>query len=154
MPARDRARDERGQVGGVEVLPFGFLVLVVGVLLVANAWGVIDAKLAAESAAREATRAYVESPDEAAALARGQAAAEAAMQGHHRPLAGMRVEPPPAGSFVRCRLVAYTVRYDVPTLALPWIGGFGGHVLTVVARHAERVDPYRSGIAGVASCGP
>jgi hypothetical protein len=36
---RDRG-DDRGQVGGIEVLPFGLLVFVVGTLLVANAWAV------------------------------------------------------------------------------------------------------------------
>ena len=39
-------RDERGQVGNVEVLPFGVLIFVVGALLVSNAWAVIDARMA------------------------------------------------------------------------------------------------------------
>jgi hypothetical protein len=54
---RDRLRDEGGAVGGLEVLPFGLLIFVVGILLVVNAWAVVDAKLAAEAAAREAARA-------------------------------------------------------------------------------------------------
>ena len=33
--------DDRGQVGGIEALPFGLLVFVVGALLVANAWAVV-----------------------------------------------------------------------------------------------------------------
>ena len=33
-----RRRSDRGQVGGIEVLPFGLLVFVVGTLLVANVW--------------------------------------------------------------------------------------------------------------------
>ena len=41
------ARGEDGQVGGIEALVFGLLVLVLGTLVVANAWGVIDAKVAA-----------------------------------------------------------------------------------------------------------
>ena len=43
---------------GMEVIPFGLLTFVVGALLVANAWAVIDAKMAVSAAAREATRAY------------------------------------------------------------------------------------------------
>jgi hypothetical protein len=32
---------DSGQVGGIEALPFGLLVFVVGALLVANAWAVV-----------------------------------------------------------------------------------------------------------------
>jgi hypothetical protein len=35
-----RARSDAGQVGGIEALPFGLLVFVVGATLVANAWAV------------------------------------------------------------------------------------------------------------------
>ena len=52
-------RDDRGVVGGVEAIPFGLLLFVAGTLLVANAWAVIDAKMAATSAAREAARTYM-----------------------------------------------------------------------------------------------
>ena len=47
-------------VGGVEALPFGLLTFVAGVLLVANLWAVVDAKVAVDAAARQATRHYVE----------------------------------------------------------------------------------------------
>ena len=60
-----RGRGEAGQVGGIEAVPFGLLVLVVGVLLLAHAWAVVDAKFVTTSAAREATRAFVEAPSEA-----------------------------------------------------------------------------------------
>ena len=66
--ARSGWRDDRGQVAGIEVLPFGFLVLVAGTLLVVNAWAVVDAKFAVDAAVREAARAYVEAPDEALSL--------------------------------------------------------------------------------------
>ncbi len=45
------------------MLPFGVLIFVVGALLVTNAWGVVDAEIAADAAAREAVRTYVEAPD-------------------------------------------------------------------------------------------
>ena len=79
---RVRWRDDHGQVAGIEVLPFGLLTFVVGMLLVANAWGVVDAKMATTSAAREAVRAYVEAPDADAAVARRRCGAAA---GHRRP---------------------------------------------------------------------
>src|SRR4029079_720569 len=61
--APGRRHTERGVVGGIEVLPFGFLIFVVGSLVIANAWAVIDARMAADAAARQAARAYVESPN-------------------------------------------------------------------------------------------
>ena len=156
--SRRWAFDERGQLGGVEAIPFGLLVLVVGALLVTNAWGVIDAKLATEAAAREAARAYVEAPDPDQAVLRAKAAADEAMAGYHRMLRAEDIDGPGPQDFVRCRRITYTVRHDVPTIALPWIGGFGGSVITATAQHSEIVDPYRSWMAvGAyqgADCGP
>ena len=34
-------RTDAGQVGGIEALPFGLLVFVIGALLVANCWAVV-----------------------------------------------------------------------------------------------------------------
>ena len=66
------------------MLPFGLLTFVVGTLLVANAWGVVDAKLAVTSAAREAVRAYVEAPTPATRPRRADDAAAEAIAGHGR----------------------------------------------------------------------
>ena len=140
------ARDESGFVGGFEALPFGFLVFVAGSLLLANAWAVFDCHLAATSAAREAVRAFVESPGpEGSALLAAQGAADEAIVGHgkrtdrmHLSWSGARLE--------RCRPVTATVTYDVPTIAVPWIGAFGGGVIHSSARHTEIVDPYRAGL--------
>ncbi|MCD9622363.1 hypothetical protein [Rhabdothermincola salaria] len=146
-------RDDRGQVGGIEVLPFGILVFVIGSLLVANAWGVVDAKLAVTSAAREAVRAYVEAPDAASALAAADAAARASIEGHGRngARATVHIEHPDGRPYGRCTRAVVTVHYPVPALALPWIGGYGA-AFDVVARQSEVVDPYRSGLPGEASC--
>ena len=37
-----RASGDRGQVAGIEAIPFGLLVLMVGSLIVASAWSVVD----------------------------------------------------------------------------------------------------------------
>ena len=145
-----RRRDERGQ-GGAETLAFGFLVFVVGALLVANAWGVIDTKFATEAAAREAARAYVEAPSEDKAEALATAAAEQAIEGHGRDKGRMEIVGREDRRFERCRRITFEVRYDVPAVALPWIGGFG-RAITAVGRHSEIVDPYRSGLPGEARC--
>ena len=144
-------RDEAGQFAGIEVLPFGLLVFVVGVLVVANAWAVIDAKLAVVSAAREATRAYVESPPDVDPLVRAEAAARSAMEGAGRDPARLTLTPLEA-DFSRCGRVRFEARYPVPRLTLPFLGGYG-EGFTATGRHGEIVDPYRSGVpAGSRRC--
>jgi hypothetical protein len=142
-----RQSDETGAVGGVEVLPFGFLVFVAGTLLLANAWGAVEGRVAASAAAREAARAYVESAGPAdAALAEAQAAAAAAIEGHGRDPGRMTVRPVGPLSFERCARVTFEVTYDVATVDVPWIGAFGEGFVSTSARHSEVVDPYRSGV--------
>jgi hypothetical protein len=144
-------RDERGQLAGAEALPFGLLVFVAGVLLVANAWAVVDAKMAASSAAREAVRAYVEAPVGEDAAARADVAGRAAIADMGRNPERLELAPVEA-EFTRCAEVRYEARYPVPFVTVPFIGGFGTG-FTAVARHAEIVDPYRSGIPrGSATC--
>ena len=140
-------RDEAGVVGGLEVIPFGMLVFVVGTLLVANAWGVIDAKLAASAAAREAARTFVESDAGTtdAAWAEARRAADEALAGHGRDPQRADVHPLGSLRFERCARATVEVSYVVPAIALPWIGGFGDGI-TASARHSEIVDPYRDGV--------
>lgn len=145
-------RDDRGQVAGLEALPFGVLIFVVGSLLVANAWAVIDAKLAVVAAAREGVRTYVEAPDQAAARLGARRAAQEAIDGHGRSPERLELEVDDAAGFNRCARVEVTARYPVPALTLPWIGGFG-EGFTVQATQAELVDPFRSGLEGAAACG-
>ena len=141
-------KDERGAVGGLEAIPFGFLVFVVAVLLVANAWAVVDAKLAVTAAAREAARTWVEG-DGAGDEAR--AAADEALRGHGRDPARLELELTAPTGFGRCAPVVVRATYRVPALPLPWIGGFGDG-FEVSSRHSERVDPFRDGVPGAATC--
>jgi hypothetical protein len=147
-----RCRDDRGQVGGIEILPFGFLVFVAGMLLMANAWGVVDSKLAVTTAAREAVRAFVESPDAQTATSEAGAAAAAALDAYGRDGARAQIGPPVlSGEFGRCARVTITVSYEVPVLAVPFIGGFGD-LQPVSSTFTELVDPYRNGLEGPAAC--
>jgi hypothetical protein len=153
------ARDDRGQVGGIEALPFGLLVFVVGSLLVANAWAVIDAKLAVDAAARQAARAYAEAELPAEAERDAIEAGLAAFEAHGRnpdeaglALTGLEATDGQAG-FTRCARATFTATYDVPALTIPWIAGFGDGI-DVTSSHSELVDPYRSGVPGSAEgCG-
>jgi Mg2+/Co2+ transporter CorC len=158
--SRVTAGDE-GMVGGVEALPFGLLTFVVGALLVANVWAVVDAKLAVSSAAREAARGFVEAEVTQAdsigsADERATAAGLAALEAHGRDPRRAKVwrsnteSPSGHGGFERCARVTFTATYEVPALTLPWIGGFGGG-FDVRAEHSELVDPFRDGVPGDAS---
>ncbi len=140
-------------MGGIEVLPFGMLIFVVGALLVANLWGVVDAKMATDSAAREAVRAYVEAPDARVGAARATDAARATMVGHGRHTDGLVVVLRHEGGlpFARCVRATVEIDYPVPALDLPWIGGLG-HAFDVRSSHTERIDPFRSGLNGVGTC--
>jgi hypothetical protein len=148
-----RPRDDRGQLAGIEALPFGVLTFVVGMLLVVNAWGVVDAKHATTSAAREAVRAYVEAPDEATAIEAANQAARRSIEGHGRnpDRTTVEIRHADARPFGRCTRVVVTVHHPVPALRLPWIGGYG-HAFDVTTSQSEVVDPYRSGLPGAATC--
>lgn len=137
---------ERGQLGGVEMLPFGFLIFACGVLLAANAWAVVDARLVVEAAAREAVRAYVEAPNADQAPILAKAAADETLRGHHRDPAKAEVTPSADTAFGRCQLARYRVTYHVPVVILPWIKGLNISGFTATATHTEVVDPYRSGL--------
>lgn len=144
---------ERGAVGGLEAIPFGLLVFVVGVLLIANAWAVVDAKLAVDAAAREAVRTYVESGGGSDGERAAVAAAREALEGHGRDPARLvlDIRLPDGIGFRRCTPVVVRASYEVPAVPLPWIGGFGDGI-DVAARHSERVDPFRDGVEGEAAC--
>ena len=146
-------RDDRGQVAGIEAVPFGILLFVVGALLIANAWAVIDVKMAVTSAAREAARTYVEAPDDQQGRAAADQAARDAIGAHHRNASLASVDgPSDPNAFTRCNRVSFTVSYPVPALTLPFIGGFGSG-FTVRATHSEIVDPFRNDVPGEAICG-
>jgi hypothetical protein len=138
-------------VGGVDGLIFGVLIFVLGLLMVANAWGVIDAKLAADTAATEAVRAFVQAAPngDPAGQARQAAITVMVASGRSRERTSVTIN----GTTARCSQVTAVVSYRVPVVAVPLLGGFGsGFVVT--ATHAELVDPYRGGLTGVANCPP
>jgi Flp pilus assembly protein TadG len=148
MRLRSNRRDERGQLG-IEALAFGTLIFIAGTLVFVNGWALVDAKLAATSAAREAARAYVEAPDSTSGLHDAQIAGADALAGYGRdPLASTIVVI--QGSFGRCQRVVVEVRTRAPLARVPFVGQAG--TFTVVAHHSELVDPYRSGLAGTSAC--
>lgn len=155
MRARRTCRGERGQAGGMEVLPFGLLIFVGGTLLIINIWGVVDSKFAADAAARQAARWVVEAAGQSTSAADLRAGARQiaedtlADHGRRGPVQ-VDVEPSDA-AFVRCERIQVTVALEVPAIRLPFLGGFGD-VFDVRATRGELIDPTRSGVDGLASC--
>ena len=145
-----RASVEAGFVGGFEGLLFGLLLFVAGTLLIGYAWAVVDTKSAAEEAARQAARTYVQAPSPAFAASSAQQAADAALAGYGRDPARAAVTLV-AGSFVRCQRITISVAYPAPLLLLPFVGRVGSGTI-VRAEQSELVDPYRSGLPGTAAC--
>ena len=150
-----RGTGERGQVAGIEAVPFGLLIFVAGTLLVVNMWGVVDSKFAVDTASREALRHLVESarvdraPDTVRARAETVALTALDERGRRRG-ATVRIEPA-SSSLERCERIRVTVSTTVPAIRLPFFGGFG-HGFDVVATHSGLVDPTRSGVPGRAHC--
>ena len=145
--------DDSGQIAGIEAIPFGLLLFVIGALLIANAWAVIDVKMAVTSAAREAARTYVEAPDHDTGYEAARQAAGEAVSAYGRDATKITVSGPSnADAFTRCNGVSFTVSYPVPALTLPFIGGLGDGFV-VRATHSEIVDPFRNNVPGEAVCG-
>ena len=142
---RSRRRgDERGQIGGAEAVAFGVLVLVLGMLGAATAWAVVDTKVAAASAAREAARAWVESDGSAGAWDAAAERGREAFAGHGRDPSTLDL-PRPAGGFERCGAITVTASTAVHLPRIPGVRAVARRV-TVRASHTEVVDPYRSGL--------
>lgn len=143
-------QSEAGQVGGIEVLPLALLVFLAGALLVANAWAVVDAKMAASAAAREAARTYAEVPvgmGQDGAWARAALAARDTFVAYEMPQDRVSVQALSAPDPQRCARVVVEAGVTVPFITVPWLGGFG-EGFVVRARHSELVDPFRSGLEG------
>lgn len=151
-PAVSRASGHRGQVAGIEALPFGLLVLIGGALLVTNLWAVVDTKFAADSAARESARYVAEnagSADDHAVRAGADRVARDTMQDHRRS-APIDVEVT-GEALERCARISVTVRTSVAAVRVPFLGALGPS-FEIAATHSELVDPTRSGVPGEATC--
>ena len=150
MSAPPRATGDAGQVGGIEALPFGLLIFVVGTLLIANAWAVVDAKFATDAAARQAVRTFVEGSDTASAERAAVEAGLAAIEGHGRDPSRAMVGSVGDAVLERCERVTFAAEYEVPALTLPFIGGYGTVPFRVRSSHTELVDPFRADVPGSA----
>lgn len=140
------ARDD-GFVAGLEALAFGVLIFVVGTLIIVNAWAVVDAKFATNTAAREAVRVVVESAATGLgeATIRERARVEAARAaGSHGFAADEVVVDASLAGLCRGNDVRVEVGVQLPGMILPGVSDWGARTVTSV--HTEQLDPFRSGL--------
>ena len=142
MNRRNDWTSERGAIGGMEMLPLGFLVFVVSSIMILNAWTAVDSWMAVSTASREGARIYVES-DPGEAWPRARARITEVMDDYGRADRAQTPLEPDVG-FERCAVVTVRVGYDLAFINLPFLDGFGS-LTTIEASHSERIDPYRSG---------
>ena len=148
-----RCRDDRGQVGGIEAIPFGLLVFVAGSLLIANAWAVVDAKFATDAGAHQAARAFAEAAAEGDPIGRAIEAGLRAIEGHGRNRDHATIEPEGAVVLGRCARATFVAVYRLPAITIPFLGGLGDGI-EVTSRATEIVDPFRADVPGEADeCG-
>lgn len=139
---RRGCRGERGQMAGLETLPFGVLVFISGTLLVVNAWAIVTNRTTADSIAREYLRAYTKATTRTDALASGQRVVDALVDARGLPRDRVRIEPP--ATWAACDVAVVTVHLTVPEVRAPFLGGFGSTDLVVT--HRDRIDAYRQGV--------
>lgn len=154
---RGRWCNERGFVAGAEAVALGVLVLLAGTILMVNAWAVVDTRMALESAAREYLRAYTEADSPDAAAAAGELSWRAVLADRPALAARVSVTPPPPARFGPCAPAPVTLSATVPSIHIPFVGGFGDHTVDVSA--VELVDAHRemapgdAYVRGATACG-
>ena len=147
MTSDRRPSPDGGLAGGWTLFTALFGMLVV-LQLVIGVWRVVDAKAAADGAAREAARAFVETDASLAAAALGRAESRGRHVLAEQGWAGGTVVGD--ATLVRCAVATFTATVPVPAIAVPFLDGLGA--VTVRSTHVERVDPLRSGLTGEAGC--
>ena len=138
LDAVRRRGAESGQAAGVETIPFGILVFVGGLLLVVNAWAVVDTRAALDTAARDYLRVYGAASTSADGRTAGRAAARDSLAA--RSVGEHVVIVDPAEPFGPCRPATVELRLTVPAIRAPFIGSIG--TTTVTATETELVQPY------------
>jgi len=138
--------DERGQAAGIESIPFGVLIFIGGLLLMVNAWAVVDRRGSVDAAASAYLRSYSSASSADEGRLRGESAARASLGDQLETARALRIRHP-AEPFGPCRIAEVVVTVEVPMVEMPFIGKFGRTDVSTTQR--ELVQPY--GRARIAS---
>lgn len=139
--ARANELSERGAVAGLEGLLFAVLILVGGMVLIVNAWSVIDSRTALDAAAREFVRTYTDQSDPTSARSQGDRAARSVLAARGSQLANLEIAVDEPNGFGPCSLVSVHISAVVPALKAPFIDMFTSMKITATA--SELVDAHR-----------
>ena len=134
-----KRRDRERGVALVEaalVLP----VLLVVVFGVVAAGRVVQAKIAVQAAAREASRTLATAPSEAVGLADSMAAGQSVAEGYGLSSDRLTVETTSNG-FTRGGTASAVVSYNVSLSGMPLLGALD---VVVSSTHTDRIELYRS----------
>ncbi len=152
--SKSASKTSSGESGvvGFEVLPFLVLVFMVGSLMFAQFWAVLDAKMVTTAGVRQAVRTFVEQPGKSSvsqARSRAIQAGEDVISANN--LSGeSAVRAVGSFSLRRCARATFEATHQVPALRLPL--GTSSAPISVRSQHSELVDPFRSGLSGRANC--
>ncbi len=134
-------------VGGAEALALATVVVLAGMILILNAWAVVENRMAIEGASREYLRAYTEADDPATAATDARRAATAVLADRPALLERLVIDPPPPELFGPCAPAGVTLSARVPSIHIPAIGTqWGEHTVSVSA--VELIDAHQEMTSG------
>lgn len=133
---------------------FAVMILLGGLVVIINAWSVIDTRAALDAATREYLRTYTSGPDQHSARTDAELAAIGVLTGRGTAFDTPRFELDRPNGFGPCAAVTVSLSIRVPTLRAPFLEPFGrtrsASVLTgLVDAHRQivsddRYDPFRT----------
>jgi hypothetical protein len=138
-----RGGDERGQAL-IETILVGLILLIPIVWALGVLADLHRGALASNAAARDAGLAAARSTDLAGANAAVHAMVERAFEDHGLDPDDARVRWTASSGLERGGLVEIEVSYPVTVVQAPLIGRVAGPSIWINARHAGRIDPFRS----------
>lgn len=132
---------ERGAVAGLEGVMFSVLILMGGLVVIVNAWSVIDSRAMLDSAAREYVRTYTRSNDSLSARVAAEHAARRTIITRGRSAERVEFIISTPNGFGPCALMTVSISVQVPTLRAPFLGSFGSS--TATSRLSGLVEAHR-----------
>lgn len=139
--ALGRAPDERGFLAGSDGFVFGVLILGAGMLLLVNAWSIVEHHTALDAASREYLRVYTEQRDAPTAQSSATEAARRVLDARGTPLPELEIRHPDASTFGPCQPIQVELRAVVPLVRMPFIDDLSATEVAVT--RGELVDPHR-----------
>lgn len=138
---RTRIDQERGAVAGLDGLMFAIMILLGGLVLIINAWSVIESRMVIDAAAREYVRTYTRGSDSISARIDAEHAARRVIGARRSTFDFLDLVVDSPNGFGPCATVTVSLSTRVPSLRAPFLGSFGSMAAT--SRLTGLVDAHR-----------